>query len=152
RGLVFQLSEGLGALKRDSVTAQLATLGPAERKALAALGVRLGLVTVWLARLDDKRQRRLLRLLAALWHRLALDPDGKPDPARLDPAALEAWQMASGQRVIGGRAFGFGELERLALGLRQAAQEKTLSADPANATAFGLTPELLGQVMRALGL
>jgi ATP-dependent RNA helicase SUPV3L1/SUV3 len=152
RGLVYQLTEGLGALKRDVVRAQIASLTAGDRQALATLGVRLGAVTIWLARLDDKRQRRLLRLLAALWHRLAIDEGGKPDPSMLDASALEAWQMASGQRVIGGRAFGFGELERLAQGLRDAAHEKSLSADEANAAKFGLAPDLLGQVMRALGI
>ena len=152
RGLVYQLAEGLGALKRESVRAQISSLNAADRQALAGLGVRLGAVTIWLARLEDKRQRRLLRLLAALWHRLALDDVGKPDPATIDPAGLEAWQMASGQRVIAGRAFGFGELERLAQALRDAAQAKTLSADETNATKFGMPAEMLGQVMRALNL
>lgn len=152
RGLVYQLAEGLGALKREDVRAQLSTLTAADRQVLAGLGMRLGAVTIWMARLDDKRQRRLLRLLAALWHRLALDAAGKPDPSTLDAPALEAWQMASGQRVIAGRAFSFGELERLAQALRDAAQARTLSADEANATAFAMAPEMLGQVMRALGL
>ena len=152
RGLVYQLAEGLGALKRESVRAQVSSLSAADRQALAGLGVRLGAVTIWLARLEDKRQRRLLRLLAALWHRLVLDDAGKPDPATIDPSALEAWQMASGQRVIAGRAFGFGELERLAQNLRDAAQAKTLSADDANAAKFGMAPEMLGQMMRSLGL
>lgn len=152
RGLVYQLGEGLGALRRETVRAQLASLTAEDRKALAALGVRLGAVTIWLARLDDKRQRRLLRLLAALWHRLTLDAAGTPDPATLDAAALGAWQMASGHCVIAGRAFAFGELERLAQSLRDAAAARTLSADDANAAKFSMTPEMLGQVMRALGL
>lgn len=152
RGLVYQLAEGLGALKRDAVRAQVAALTQADRQALAALDVRLGAVTIWLARLEDKRQRRLLRLLSALWHRLAMTDDGKPDPSTLDATALEAWQMASGQRVIAGRAFSFGELERLAQGLRDAAQARTLSADETNAATFGMTPEMLGQVMRTLGM
>ena len=75
-------------------------------------GIRIGAVTIWMGRLDDRRQRRLLGLLAALWHRLALDGEGKPDPARLDAADLEAWQMAGGKRVVAGKAYAFGELER----------------------------------------
>nr|WP_298688261.1 helicase-related protein [uncultured Dongia sp.] len=152
RGLVYQLSEGLGALTRESVRAQVGALTSADRKALAALGVRIGAVTIWLGRLDDRRQRRLLGLLAALWQRLALDGEGKPDPARLDALALEAWQMAGGKRVIAGRSHSFGELERLALLLREAAAAKTLSADEANAVKFNMTPEELGQTMRQLGV
>jgi ATP-dependent RNA helicase SUPV3L1/SUV3 len=152
RGLVYQLGEGLGALSRESVRAQLSALSSADRKALAALGVRIGALTVWMGRLEDKRQRRLLGLLSALWHRLALDADGKPDPARLDATGLEAWQMAGGKRVIAAKSYVFGELERLALALREAAAAKTLSADEANATKFNMTPDELGQTMRQLGL
>ncbi|MBI2255805.1 MAG: disulfide oxidoreductase [Proteobacteria bacterium] len=152
RGLVYQLGEGLGALNRETVRAQLSALSSDDRKALAALGVRIGAVTIWMGRLDDRRQRRLLGLLAALWHRLALDAEGKPDPARLDAIGLEAWQMAGGKRVVAGKAHAFGELERLALSLREAAHAKTLSADDTNAAKFNMTPEELGQAMRQLGL
>lgn len=152
RGLVYQLGEGLGALNRETVRAQLSALTPVDRKTLAALGVRIGAVTIWMGRLDDRRQRRLLGLLAALWHRLALDAEGKPDPAKLDAGGLEAWQMAGGKRVIAGKSYVFGELERLALGLREAATAKTLSADEANATKFNLSQEELGQTMRQLGV
>ena len=96
RGLVYQLSEGLGALTRESVRAQLGALTSADRKALAALGVRIGAVTIWLGRLDDRRQRRLLGLLAALWHRLKLDGEGKPDPLLLDASGARG--LADGRR------------------------------------------------------
>jgi ATP-dependent RNA helicase SUPV3L1/SUV3 len=152
RGLVYQLGEGLGALNRESVRAQLSALTSDDRKALAALGVRIGAVTIWMGRLDDRRQRRLLGLLAALWQRLALDGEGKPDPARLDATGLEAWQMAGGKRVVAGKAYAFGELERLALGLREAAHAKSLSADEANATKFNLSVDELSQTMRQLGM
>ncbi|WP_303981167.1 helicase-related protein [Dongia mobilis] len=152
RGLVYQLSEGLGALHRESVRAQLNALSATDRKALAALGVRIGAVSIWMSRLDDRRQRRLLGLLAALWHRLKIDGEGKPDPLLLDASGLDAWQMAGGKRVVAGRGFAFGELERLALGLREAAAAKTLSADEANAVKFNMTPEELGQAMRHLNI
>jgi ATP-dependent RNA helicase SUPV3L1/SUV3 len=152
RGLVYQLGEGLGALNRESVRAQLSALTSDDRKALAALGVRIGAVTIWMGRLDDRRQRRLLGLLAALWQRLALDADGKPDPARLDATGLEAWQMAGGKRVVAGKSYAFGELERLALALREAAHAKSLSADDANATKFNLSVDELSQTMRQLGM
>jgi ATP-dependent RNA helicase SUPV3L1/SUV3 len=152
RGLVYQLGEGLGALNRESVRTQIGALTSEDRKALAALGVRIGAVTIWMGRLDDRRQRRLLGLLAALWHRLALDSEGKPDPARLDAAGLEAWQMAGGKRVVAGKSYAFGELERLALTLREAAQAKTLSADEANAAKFNMSIDELSQTMRQLGV
>ncbi len=152
RGLVYQLGEGLGALNRENVRAQLSALTGNDRKALAALGVRIGAVTIWIRRLEGKRPRRLLSLLAALWQHLTLDADGKPDPTRLDAIGLETWQMAGGKRIVAGKSYAFGDLERLAFALRMAAQEKTLSADEANAMKFNLTPEELGQIMRQLGL
>ena len=49
RGLVFQLAEALGSLPAPELAPLRAALGPADRKALARLGVRLGAETVYLA-------------------------------------------------------------------------------------------------------
>ncbi|NIA71096.1 disulfide oxidoreductase [Pelagibius litoralis] len=64
RGLLFQLVEALGTLPRRPLSAQIALLTKADRKALAALGVRLGAASLFLPRLQ---QPRMLQLRARLW-------------------------------------------------------------------------------------
>jgi ATP-dependent RNA helicase SUPV3L1/SUV3 len=64
RGLVYQLCEALGTLPRDAVAAQIAGLGRADRRLLAALGVRLGRHGVWL---DGLKGRRQIAMRALLW-------------------------------------------------------------------------------------
>ena len=64
RGLLFQLVEALGTLPRRPLAAQLATLTKADRKALAALGVRLGAASLFMPKLQNPR---MLALRARLW-------------------------------------------------------------------------------------
>lgn len=64
RGLLFQLVEALGTLPRRPLAAQIALLTKADRKTLAALGLRLGAASLFLPRLQ---QERMLALRARLW-------------------------------------------------------------------------------------
>jgi len=64
RGLLFQLVEALGTLPRRPLAAQLAALTKADRKTLAALGVRLGGASLFMPKLQ---QPRSLGLRARLW-------------------------------------------------------------------------------------
>jgi len=64
RGLLFQLVEALGTLPRQPLKAQLAALTKADRKILAALGVRLGAASLFLPKLQHPR---MLALRARLW-------------------------------------------------------------------------------------
>jgi ATP-dependent RNA helicase SUPV3L1/SUV3 len=63
RGIAFQLVESLGTLPRREVAKQIAALTRGERKALAALGVRLGRDSVYLPALGSQRATRLRALL-----------------------------------------------------------------------------------------
>jgi len=47
RGIVFQLCEGLGVLPRRPIEQQLGELGEDDRKALARLGVRVGVYSLY---------------------------------------------------------------------------------------------------------
>ena len=64
RGLLFQLVEALGTLPRRPLTAQLGALTKADRKTLAALGVRLGGASLFMPKLQHPR---MLGLRARLW-------------------------------------------------------------------------------------
>ncbi len=82
RGLLFQLAESLGLVPRRALEVQLRGLTKADRKALGALGLRLGRESVFLPELLD------------------LGP-ARPTPARPTPARLCALLCAvHGQRPL----------------------------------------------------
>lgn len=66
RGLAFQLVEGLGVLDRGDVAQHARALRRPERKALAALGVRLGRESIWMPSMLKPQALRLKLLLAAV--------------------------------------------------------------------------------------
>jgi ATP-dependent RNA helicase SUPV3L1/SUV3 len=63
RGLAFTLGESLGSVPRRAVADLVTGLAPAERRALAELGVRLGRWVVFLPALLDASRLRLRALL-----------------------------------------------------------------------------------------
>ncbi len=64
RGVLFQIVEALGTLPRRPLAAQMKALTKADRKTLAALGLRLGAVSLFLPKLQHPR---MLALRARLW-------------------------------------------------------------------------------------
>jgi len=126
RGLLYQLDEALGAVPRHAVAAQVRALSRAERKRLAAAGVRLGRESVFLPRLLGARATGLRVLLWAVWAKA----DPPPPPPRhgtlafapdepVDEAANEAYCLAAGYRRLRARdgaavAIRVDALERLA--------------------------------------
>ena len=64
RGIVFQLCEGLGVIERKPIEQQLGQLGEEDRKALAKLGVRVGVFTPYF---PSMLKPVPIRLRAGLW-------------------------------------------------------------------------------------
>ena len=64
RGIVFQLCEGLGVIARKPIEQQLTELGEEDRKALAKLGVRVGVFTLYF---PSMLKPVPIRLRAGLW-------------------------------------------------------------------------------------
>ena len=64
RGIVFQLCEDLGVLPRRPIEQQLAELGEDDRKALARLGVRVGVYSLYF---PSMLKPVPIRLRAGLW-------------------------------------------------------------------------------------
>ncbi|WP_425068619.1 helicase-related protein [Reyranella sp.] len=64
RGVIFQLCEGLGVLPRRPVEEQLAQLSEEDRKALARLGVRIGVFSLYF---PSMLKPVPIRLRAGLW-------------------------------------------------------------------------------------
>ena len=64
RGIIFQLCESLGVLPRRPIEDQLAQLGEEDRKALARLGVRVGVYSLYF---PSMLKPVPIRLRAGLW-------------------------------------------------------------------------------------
>jgi ATP-dependent RNA helicase SUPV3L1/SUV3 len=146
RGIVFQLIENLGALQFHALREPLKALSAEDRAQLAKLGIRIGRETVWIGGMNDKRQRKMLALLLAVYRGVV------PESLRGDMQALdEGALLALGKRRIGGGVFEFGALEGVAALLRRRARSGAIAADAETAAACKIKVDELEAVMRALG-
>jgi ATP-dependent RNA helicase SUPV3L1/SUV3 len=132
RGLAWRLSSAGGVLDRREVEADLRVLSQAERRALRALGVRIGAFCLYLPGQLNARAAAFASAFAA------------SDPKRA--AALR------GELALAALSVPASELERLGEALRRAPRRSGGAVlDEAAAHALGLTPERLAQILRALG-
>ena len=126
RGIVFQLCESLGVLPRRPIEQQLAELAEDDRKALARLGVRVGVYTLYF---PSMLKPVAIRLRAGLWM-VANSRDAIPPlPAEgrtsidLPQGAERAFYAAIGYMPLGDHAIRADMVERLAAMARQAVRE-----------------------------
>jgi ATP-dependent RNA helicase SUPV3L1/SUV3 len=163
RGLVFQLTEALGALPRAVLAPQIAGLTKADRKVLTGLGVRLGAASVFYPALLRPRAARLQGWLWAAHAGRpapALPPSGAPSfRPTLDEGATaaeeEAFCLAIGYRRIAEDdrvlAVRVDALERLAAAARKLAVQGGFAATPALQRLVGGTAADLALALGALG-
>jgi ATP-dependent RNA helicase SUPV3L1/SUV3 len=126
RGIVFQLVESLGVLPRRPVEQQLAELSEEDRKALARLGVRVGVYSLYF---PSMLKPVPIRLRAGLWM-VAKNRDTIPPlPAEgrtsldLPPDAERDFYAAIGYLPLGDHAIRADMVERLAAMARQAVRD-----------------------------
>ncbi len=177
RGIAFQMSESLGALKRDSIANDIKSLDQAARATLRKYGVRFGAFNIFFPQLLKPAPAELALTLWALKHaaKAGLDNQALPEPPRpgltsapTDPKIPEAFYLACGYHVSGPRAVRLDIIERLADQIRPLLSWRQIAASPAmppkgstGEGAFIVTPEMmsilgcspdeLGNVLRALG-
>jgi ATP-dependent RNA helicase SUPV3L1/SUV3 len=153
RGVAYALVEALGAIRVDRIESVSTPLGEADRKALARLGVRLGVEWLFLPELMRPRARRVIGLLIRVW-------SGQDCP--LPPEGATTWREvpdlpASTLAALGFARFGTLGLrldvtERLAAQLRARARESRLFDLPGDlAAAAGLKLDELVAVAAGLG-
>ena len=126
RGIVFQLCENLGVLPRRPIEQQLAELGDEDRRALARLGVRMGVYSLYF---PSMLKPVPIRLRAGLWmvsrNRDTIPPLPAEGRTSLDlPRDAERdFYAAIGYLPLGNHAIRADMVERLAAMARQAVRE-----------------------------
>ena len=152
RGLVFQLSEGLGSVGRRPVADQLRALTAGDRKALTRLGIRLGQELIYMPALLKPAAVEIRALLWAVYH----DFDDPPAPpgrvsAPLDESLPAGFYAAVGYPPAGTRAVRADRLEKLAAAARKLSRQGPFMATPALASLVECPPGELAGVLAALG-
>ncbi len=158
RGLAFQLGEWLGVVPRQAVRDQLSALTAEERRRFATFGLRIGLDTVWLQPLLNRRAARLRQLLWSVAADRVGDaalPAPPPDKAGWMPVPNsdlppEAW-AALGMRRVGDLAVRVDKLERLTAALRALARKGPFPATAELASIVGIGEAELADLLPALG-
>jgi ATP-dependent RNA helicase SUPV3L1/SUV3 len=156
RGIVFQLAENLGAIRRSEVDAQLNLLKDDERKTLARLGIRFGLDHVFFPALLKAAPMRLRGLLWIAAHRAPdAPPPGLPPVGRVSvplvPKVDETFYVACGYRPIGNTGYRIDMLERFAGEARRLTREKAPLFPPALLSLLGINMEAGVEVLKTLG-
>jgi len=131
RGIVFQLCEGLGVLPRRPIEDQLAQLGEEDRKALARLGVRVGVYSLYF---PSMLKPVPIRLRAGLWM-IARSRDSIPPlpiegrtSMDLPRDAERDFYAAIGYLPLGDHAIRADMVERLAAMARHAVRDSREAA------------------------
>jgi ATP-dependent RNA helicase SUPV3L1/SUV3 len=131
RGIVFQLCEHLGILPRRPIEQQMAELSDDDRKALAKLGVRVGIFSLYF---PSMLKPVPIRLRAGLWM-VAHNRDSIPPlPAEgrtsmdLPQGSEREFYGAIGYLPLGNHAIRADMVERLAAMARQAVRESRENA------------------------
>jgi len=131
RGIVFQLCEGLGVIARKPIEQQLTELAEDDRKALAKLGVRVGVFTLYF---PSMLKPVPIRLRAGLWMIARSRDTIPPLPAEgrtsmdLPIGAERDFYATIGYIPLGNHAIRADMVERLAAMARAAVRESRENA------------------------
>ena len=161
RGVLYQVAEAVGTLAVVHVRAQLDALGPADRKALARLGLRFGTESVFLPGLLTAEAIRLRAILWATRRGVGTPPVpvGRMSFAPL-PEVETGFYGAIGYRLAGGVAVRVDVLERFAAEVRaavreakdgRAAKDGATLLPPALLSGIGVSAADAGGVLETLG-
>ena len=139
-----------GIAPRRPLAAMIEALDHPARKRLRAMGVTIGTLDLFDARLLKPAAARWRRALLAARDTLVegLPPEGATVLARDYPGA----RLDQGFRPLGAQAVRVDLVERIARAAHDArAGRKPFAPDPALATSIGMTAETLARLMAALG-
>lgn len=150
RGIVFQLSEGLGSIGSVAARGQIAALDAEDKKALSRMGLRFGVHALYFAPLLRPAALRLRATLAAVHTGHPAPRVGQAASVPVDSVPRELWQL-TGYRTLGDRAIRVDAAERLAAAARKRARGGAFAADKQLAAMAGCEGGALTVVLRDLG-
>lgn len=156
RGLLYQLTEGLGCVARRDLDGLIGDLSEEDRKAVAKLGVRLGVETVHVLDALKPGPVALRAILWAVQRGLSAVPE-LPPAGRTSVVNnrdnSKGFYLAAGYLPVGPLAARVDMLERFAALLRQKARENDgkVSPEPALLSLLGCTVEQAEGVFAVLG-
>jgi ATP-dependent RNA helicase SUPV3L1/SUV3 len=156
RGLAYELVGGLGAVPRRRVAALAAALAPADRAALAQLGVAIGEHAVFLPALRAHRSMALRVVLQRVFAGVGLSSP-VPAPALSYPRTPGDGTTAEHMAALfclpaGPRFVRADRLERLGREAFRRGRGGAFAVDPAWAALIGARQDEIEDVLRALGL
>ncbi|MCH7865826.1 MAG: disulfide oxidoreductase, partial [Proteobacteria bacterium] len=161
RGLLFQLSEGLGSLGRDAVGDLIGALGRADRKVLRQLGVRIGRHGVFMPALLKPGAVAMRGLLWVLHRETGSPPGAAPPPppplapgrvsTDVIPEAPEGFYEAQGYVRFGALAVRHDMVERLASKAWALARKGPFTATPELLSLAGCGADEMTAILRGLG-
>ncbi len=154
RALLHALRGGLGNVPRGAVAERVDRLAPADRKRLAALGVRLGWHGVYALPLLRPEAQGLRALLFGLFH--GLDPvPPAPEPGRVMLSVSgdrpRDWYPAVGFAPFGAVALRLDTLEKVSAALREAGRGGPFEPPDEILSWAGLSREQLPPLLGELG-
>ncbi|MFO1067397.1 MAG: helicase-related protein [Geminicoccaceae bacterium] len=154
RGIAYLMIEGLGTIGREAATALLDSLDGPDREPLTRLGVRFGLMHLYVPDLLKPAAVEARALLLRLWSGEPLPTPApgltsiKDCPGTVSPSS---WRQL-GFALTGGLALRVDVLERLAAGLRGRSRDGDAFPLPVElGAAAGLSRGELTRVIEALG-
>jgi ATP-dependent RNA helicase SUPV3L1/SUV3 len=154
RGVIYQLTEWLGAMPRAQVEDLIKTLGDEGRRALAINGVRFGTETVFIPDLLKPRAQELLATLWGIYHQDfpsdAMPPAGRVTVAHIKGVA-DGFYSAIGFVRLGGQVIRADMTERLAAVVRKAAHKKPFAISPEMLSLAGVGHDQMRGILVDLG-
>ena len=154
RGIAFQLVEGLGAVRRERVAAQIRTMPAADFGRLRGLGVRIGRDELFVPAMLKPAAAAMAALLWTVHQGRTEIPD-LPPPGRasfaFDAQVPRGFIVAVGYRPVGDLALRIEIIERLHGLLRKAAASGTGIIEPSILNLAGCSSDEMEGVLRALG-
>ena len=154
RGVLYQLYEGLGALNRGQVAAQLRELPDTDKPHIARSGIRLGIETIYMPDMLKPAAIKLRVLLYSLFNN-DFPECGPPGDGRVSidlvPDVADSYWLAAGYRRIGDKVMRVDMVERVAALVRAAAREGRFKMSDEMLSLAGVSRETMALMLVDLG-
>lgn len=153
KGLVFEISEGLGTVLRSLVQEQLTYLTPFDKKILFNLGVRIGPYTIHTPAMHKPKRRRICSILWLLFNRNNILPQLPQNVSSIpiDEKMGDNFYLATGHIVLGKRVLRIEQAELLAKNLHSLARKRRVKPTKELYSLAGCTGKEFNLVAKSLG-